>query len=212
MNWTEIFKEVGIVVVIAGLITWLIKKLGQSIIEKNLRAYELELSNKSELYKLELNQSFEEFKAELNLLSEKANKLHNKRIEHIQEIYSLLFDFHSDMQNLISWKVSTGMTPQEIRDNEIKRVQDAGNSGNKFFIYYSKNKLYFAIETCNLIDEIISILRDSHSDFSFKYIFGSMSAELEFENVRKASQNIRDKVPALKTKLEDNFRSIIGVL
>lgn len=211
MNWSEIFKEIGIVGIIGVLITWLIKQLGQNMIDKNIRAYELELSNKSDLYKLELNQSFEEFKAELNLLSEKANKLHDKRIEHIQNIYSLLIDFHSEMHNLISWKVVTGMTPKEIKDNEIKRVQEAGDSGNKFFMYYSKNKLFFNIETCELIDEIISLLKNSHTDFSFKYIFGAISAELEFENIRNAGQNIRDKVPKLKTKLEENFRSIIGV-
>jgi len=212
MDWTSIFKEIGIVGVIGGLITWLIKQLGQREIDKGLKQYELELSNKSDLFKQELNISFEKYKAEINLVSEKANKLHDKRIERIEEIYSLLTDFHSEMQNLISWKVVTGMSKEDIEKQEFDRIQKAGDTGNKFLNYYAKNKLYFNQETCSLIDEIIDLLRTSHLDLSHKYVFGRMPAQLEFENVRNASQSIRDKVPEVKEKLEANFRQIIGVI
>jgi tagatose-1,6-bisphosphate aldolase len=145
-------------------------------------------------------------------VSEKANKLHDKRIERIEEIYSLLTDFHSEMQNLISWKVVTGMSKEDIEKQEFDRIQKAGDTGNKFLNYYAKNKLYFNQETCSLIDEIIDLLRTSHLDLSHKYVFGRMPAQLEFENVRNASQSIRDKVPEVKEKLEANFRQIIGVI
>ncbi len=81
MNWESVLKEIGIVGVIAGLITWLIKQLGQSYIDKNLKAYEKQLDNQSE-----------RFKQELAFISQKASKLHDKRIERIEEIYSLLTD------------------------------------------------------------------------------------------------------------------------
>jgi len=38
-----------------------------------------------------------------------------------------------------------------------------------------------------------------------------MPAKMEFETIKKASESIRDKVPEIKTKLEENFREIIGV-
>ena len=52
MNWTNIISEIGIVGIISGLIVWLIKQLGQSYIDKNVKSYELELKNKSELLRL----------------------------------------------------------------------------------------------------------------------------------------------------------------
>ena len=211
MDWEKIISEIGIVGIIAGLIVWLIKQLGQSLIDKNVKNYELELENKADLFRAELNHAAEEFKSKLEFLSQKAYKLHDKRLEKIEEIYSLLTDFYNDMYTLTTWKVVTGMSNEEVQKQEFYNTQKAGDSGNKFLTYYSKNKLYFNDETCGLIDEIIKLLKDSHSGFSFKYIFGPLSAEFEYERVRKATSQIREKVPEIKTKLERNFRDIIGV-
>lgn len=200
MNWELILKDVGSVGVVAGLITWLIKQLGQNLINKDLKVYELELNKKAELYK-----------QELSFLSQKANKLHDKRIERIEEIYSLLTDFHSDMNALVSWKVTTGMSNEEVKQQELDNVGKAGDSGNKFLSYYSKNRLYFNSDTCKFIDDIIKLLKDSHTDFSFKFIFGNISPQMEFENVKRATEGIRETVPKIKSELEYNFRKIIGV-
>ena len=211
MNWTNIISEIGIVGIISGLIVWLIKQLGQSYIDKNVKSYELELKNKSELFKVELNQSFEKYKSELEFLSQKANKLHDKRLEKIETFYEMLVDFNLDMETLASWKIVTGMTPEEIEKQNLEDVQKASESGNIFFMYYQKNKLYFSIPTCELIEDIIKSLKSSHADFSFKYMFLNLSPELKMEQVKRATNEIRTEVPKLKSKLEDNFREILGV-
>lgn len=211
MDWNKIFTEIGVVGVISGLIVWLIKQLGQSLIDKNVSLYKQELQNKSDLYKAELNQSLEKNKMDLAFLSQKAFKLHDRRLEKIDQMYSLLSDFYNDMYTLTTWKIVTGMSKEEIQKQEYDNTLKAGDSGNKFLSYYDKNKLYFNAETCALIDEIIQLLKDSHSDFSFKYIFGPMSRDFEYERVKKATEQIRSKVPEVKSKLEKNFRDIIGV-
>jgi hypothetical protein len=211
LDWNSILKDIGFVTIISGFITWLIKSLGESYINKNQKNYEQKLQNETEKFKLSLNQTFEKYKSELHFFSEKANKLHDKRIERIEELYYMLNDFHNDMQSLISWKIVTGMTREEIQQQEFDNVKNAEASGNKFLLYYIRYKLYFSNETCNLIDEIIGLLRDSHADFSFKFIFGNISAEMEYENVKKATERIRVKVPEIKVKLEENFKKIIGV-
>lgn len=211
MNWDSIIKDLGIFTIISGLITWLIQKLGENLIAKNQKSYELKLTNESERFKTELNQSLEKYKSELNLIFEKSSKLHDKRIDRIEELYYMLNDFHNDMQVLVSWKIVTGMTKQEVKQQEFDNVKKAETSGNKFLLYYMRHKLYFSLETCTLIDEIIKLLKESHADFSFKYIFGPTSAEMEYENVKKAIEKIRIKVPEIKVKLEENFRKIIGV-
>ncbi|WP_341900744.1 hypothetical protein [Fluviicola taffensis] len=200
MNWETVLKEIGFVGIIGTLITWLIKQLGQNYLDKNLRSYELELTNRAELYK-----------HELSLISQKASKLHEKRIERIEEIYSLLSNFHRDMGEIISWKVVTGMTPEEIKKQEIETVQKAGESGNLLFDYYLTNKLYFNDETCKYIDEIIKELRYGYSDLTFHYTFGNISPQMQFENVRKATVSIRETVPKIKKELEENFQKILGV-
>ncbi|MVO07768.1 hypothetical protein GOQ30_01155 [Flavobacterium sp. TP390] len=200
MNWELILKELGLLTIISGLITWLIKQLGQNLINKDLKTYELELNKKAELYK-----------QELFLISQKASKLHDKRIDRIEELYYMLNDFHNDMQIIVSWKIVTGMTKEEVQQQELNNVKKAETSGNKFLIYYMRHKLYFNLETCKLIDEIINLLKESHADFTFKYIFGPTSAEMEYENIKNATNKIRVKVPEIKIKLEENFRKIIGV-
>ncbi|WP_136842887.1 hypothetical protein [Pedobacter polaris] len=203
--------EIGIVGIISGLIVWLIKQLGQMFIDKNISLYKQELQNKSDQYKSELNQVFEKYKSELAFHSQKAFKLHDRRLEKIDELYSLLSDFYNDMFTLTTWKIVTGMKDEEVKKQEYDNTMKAGESGNKFLIYYDKNKLYFNSETCKLIDEIIQLLKGSHSDFSFKYIFGQVSPQMEIENIKQATEKIRNKVPEVKTKLENNFREIIGV-
>lgn len=211
MDWEKILSEIGVFGIIAGLIVWLIKQLGQRLIDRNTKSYELELQNKADLFRAELNHASEEFKSELEFLSQKANKLHDKRLEQIKEIYSLLTDFYNDMYTLTTWKIVTGMSKEEVQQQEFDNTKKAEQSGNEFLTFYQKNKLYFNQETCGLIDEIIKLLKDSHSDFSFKYIFGPLSADLEIERVKRATEQIREKVPEIKAKLEQNFREIIGV-
>jgi len=211
MDWHKILYDIGIVSIISGLIVWLIKKLGEFVISKKIELYKQELHNETELYKSNLSHAFEEYKIKLDFVSQKAFKLHDKRLERIEELYSLLSDFYSDMLTLTTWKIVTGTSEKEIEDQKYKNTLKAGDSGNKFLIYYDKNKLYFNTETCLLIDEITSLLQESHSDFSFKYIFGTLSKEFEYEDIKKATNKIKVKVPIVKLKLENNFRDIIGV-
>lgn len=211
MDWNKILTDIGIVGIISGLLVWLIKQLGQLFIDKNLSLYKQDLQNKSDLYKSELNQVFEKYKAELAFLSQKAFKLHDRRLEKIDKLYSLLSDFYNDMFTLTTWKIVTGMSDKQIKKQEFENTMKAGETGSKFLSYYDKNKLYFNSDTCKLIDEIIQLLKDSHSDFSFKYIFAQISPQMEIENIKQATEKIRNKVPEVKAKIEKNFRDIIGV-
>ncbi|WP_034893237.1 hypothetical protein [Gillisia sp. Hel_I_29] len=211
MNWNAIIENLGIFGILAGFITWLIKAISQKALDKNLKAYELQLQNQANAYKNELDQSLEKFKNELQLLFEKANKLHSKRLDRIEKIYEMLIDFQNDMTWLVSGRLITGMTPEEVKEEEFQRAVQAEKAGAKLFDYYSKHKLYFNNETCSILDEIIKLLRDSHIDFSFKYIFGTGSAEFEIDRIKKVTETVREKVPKVRKELEENFRKIIGV-
>lgn len=211
MDWNKIVEEIGVVTVISGLVVWLIKKLGEKYINQNMKNYEDKLQHKSDEFRAELNLIAEKYKSELHFLSQKATKLHDKRLENIEKLYSLLNDFYEDMVHLTTMKVTTGMTKEEIEKREFEITKNAEESGNKFISFYHRKKLFFDEGTCELIEEIITLLKDSYSDFSFKYIFGSLSPDFEMERVKRATEKIKEKTPVVQRKLESNFRDILGV-
>ncbi len=209
--WAFVLKELGYITIIAGFVTWLIKQLGQNLINKDLKVYEHELKSKSELFKQELNLSYEKYKHELSILESKVTKLHDKRIERIEMIYSLLTDFYNDMIDLVSMKIVTGRSTEEIEKQEKDDVNKAAQSGNAFLDYYTKNKMYFNNTTSDLIERIIKLLKESHSEFSMKYYFGTLPAKEHYAKIKIAIEKIKDEVPKIKTELEQNFKTILGV-
>lgn len=207
----EIFKELGVLGVLGALIVYLLQKISSHLLNKDVQKYQLELDQKTEKYKNGLSVDLERYKSELLLIHNKITKLHDKRLDHIEEIYFLITDFHDQLQLLINWKVVTGKTKEEIAEDELEQVKIAEKAGNKFLKYYARHKLYFSKETSEIIDSIIKLLRDSHTDFTFKYVFGTGSPEFEIDRIKGITTNLRDKVPPLKKELEENFRSIMGV-
>ena len=67
------------------------------------------------------------------------------------------------MHTLTTWKIVTGMSEQEVKQQNFDDTKKAEESGNIFLNFYSKNKLYFNDETCALIDEIIKLLKEGES-------------------------------------------------
>lgn len=208
----EIFEKLGILGVLGALIIYLVQQLSLHLLNRDIKKYELEINQETEKFKNELNLSLEKHKSELNLIYTKASKLHDKRLDHIAEIYSLLTEFHDYMQLLIGMKNTTGMTEEEKTHEELKDLKNSEIAGNQFLKYYSKHKLYFELEICSNIEEIIKLLRESHVDFSFKYIFGIGSPEFEMDKIKGISKNVREKVPELKKDLEKSFRELLGVV
>lgn len=207
----SIIIEIGKYLIFSGSFAWLVRELIKHLLSKNILSYKNELDSKTEQYKIDLSQSLRQFEHDLEIIASKTTRLHEKRLERIENLYSYLIEYETEMNNMVSGKIVTGMTDEEVKRMEFEDVRKAGEAGQTFFEYYNKNKLFFNKDTCDLIEEIISNLKTSHQGVSLKYVFQNISPEMNYQNYKKAGEMVREVVPKIKLKLEDNFRTIIGV-
>lgn len=196
----DIWKELGTLSIITFGIIWLAKAVSKHLLDQNLKSHELVL-----------NQKLEQYKSELRVTAEKESKLHDKRLDKIHELYSLLTDFYFDLDNLTRGKNVTGMSTEEIEMQNAQDVKCTYAHGYELSIFYEKNKLYFNDETCGLIEEILKTLKGCQYDLTFQYQWMNISVDLQIESFKNARNQIQNKVPMLKKELEKNFRSILKV-
>ena len=211
INWDEIVKSVGLVSIVSGLVVWLIKQLGQHFIDRKFKAYELELKYKSNDYAHQLEKSLEDHRSKLSLVFTKASKLHDRRLEIISELYKKLVLLNQAMQTMTAlWKLaSEDKKADDAAENE--RIKNAGDKYSEFYSYYLENKVFFSIEICELLDSLRNGYYDSYWDYTAKQRFGFTDFELNYENAKKASENVQEKIPPILNQLESEFRKMIGV-
>lgn len=200
MEILEVAEKFGIAGLIVCGSVWLINSISKQMMDKNLQSHELLL-----------NKQLEEFKTQLLLMSDKSSKLHDKRLDKIHELYSLLFEFSQSIHKLVAIKNITGMKPEDIEKEKLEDAQNTFSTGYDFAIFYEKNKLYFNQETCDLIEEIHTTLKDCQWDLTLKYQWRNMSFQLLDNAFSKAKKQLDTKVPELKKLIENNFRKILGV-
>jgi hypothetical protein len=200
MDWLTLLKDLGVFSGFVLAITYLLKTLGKHFMDQNLKIHEMQL-----------NQQLQKHKSELDLVLQKALKLHDHRLEKIQQFYHLLVEFHIDINQLIMIKNVTGKTDEEIKQMKIEEVKKMYESGHEFSVFYQKNKLFFSKETCKLIDELLQIMKSSQFDLSIQYQWMNLSFDLIHESFQKGKEKIESIIPKLKEQLEDNFRNILGV-
>lgn len=200
MTTYTLLKDLGVFTAILGAITWLANVLGKHLIDKNLKIHELML-----------DKQLEKYKSELLLINEKESKLHDRRLDRIQELYSLLTDFYIDLDTLTRWKNVTGMGDEEIKKQQLDEAKQTFTSGHEFSMFYEKNKLYFNPETCATIEELLTIMRGCQYDLTIQYQWMNLPADLQIKHFEQARDQLRTKVPELKQELEKNFRAILRV-
>jgi hypothetical protein len=200
MDIWELLLKLGVFSAIGTGITYLLKTLGKQFMDQNL-----------EIHKMQLNQQLQSHKAELDLINVKQSRLHDKRIETIQELYEKLTEFYLDLDTLIRWKNVTGLTEEQIKQQQFEEANKTFESGNKFTRYYTMNKLYFSVEMCEKIDEIIKEMRSCQYDLTIQYQWMNLSAEMTMDSFKKAREKLEKEVPKLKQQIENEFREILGV-
>ncbi len=200
MTILTVLKDLGIFTILIGGLGWLAKVLGTHMIDKNLRIHELML-----------DQQLEKYKSGLLLINEKESKLHDRRLDRIQELYSLLTDFYIDLDTLTRYKNVTGMSDEELKQQQLDEAKQTFTSGHEFSIFYEKNKLYFSPDTCSTIEELLKIMRGCQYDLTIQYQWLNLSADIQIKHFEQAKDQLTNKVPELKQELEKNFRSILRV-
>jgi hypothetical protein len=213
----EILKMFGFFAIgtsiIVSTIAFLGKKILDQFLKRDLEKFKNQLIVENEKAKLEFEKQVENYKATLNLFNSKQIKLYSKQASIIETLYKYLTDVHWKMLDMTAlFRNVTGKDDQTISAEELDRVQVTAEAGNLFFEFYRNNKIYFSQETCELIESIQNQLRETHSDYSFKYVYGLPPSEMTYEMAKNANEKVREDIPKLLTKLENDFRECLGVI
>jgi len=214
---TELLKYIGIYsaasALIAGMIGYLAKKIIEQILNKDLEKFKGQLQSENQKAKLKFDKEMESYKAGLNLISSRQSKLYSKRSEVIEKLYQKLVDFNNAMLDMTAlMRNVTGKDEKTIQAEEFERISETAELGNGFFLFYQKNKIYFKAETRELIEQIQEGLKQSHSDYSFRYLWGVPPSEMTYKMAKGANEKVRKEIPKLLNTLEDEFRKSIGVI
>jgi len=199
MEWTEAFKVVFAMVASVGgasaiiliLSSWLGKVWGQRILARE----------RAELHRL----------AKQHEIS--FSQLHVERAHVIKVLYEKLVDLYDSMQSLL--KYFQGADEPSL-DEKAQVFRDAHN---EFIRAVARNKIYFGKDTCEIMDRLFFSSRDTYIDIT-TYPIDPRHPELHAvkglyrertEMWEKAREAFKKDIISLKEKLEEEFRSLIGV-
>lgn len=208
MDWISLLKDLGILTIISGFITWLINSITNNYLKKRFAAYGKELENKSKEFELDLNQRIETHRYELEIIKLKNTNVYSKQVDIIETLYKKIFTLQS---RLLEMTALFKYEKEDFEAEERERIEESGKAYNDFLIYYKTNKIYFKKETTLLLDNLVANSYDTIDDYTFWRRWGMKGSDIAFEKIKNASDRMREDIPDILTQIEDDFRELIGV-
>ena len=213
----QLLKFFGIFVTVATLIisaiTYLAKRIVEQLLSRDLEKFKSNLQSENEKARIQFEKEIESYKADLNLAYSKQIQLYSRKSEIIEELYHKLVDLNFMMLDLTAlFRNITGKDELAINAEEVERVNKAAEAGNVFFKFYAINKIYFEKDTCLLIENLQKQFRQSYSEYLFVQQFGAPQGEMNYRMAIQASDRVKEDLPKLMEKIEDDFRNTIGVI
>jgi len=171
--------------------------------------------NKLEKLKKEHSIEITKFQAEINSLKSKENfkftKLHEKRMNVLEESYKLL---NRTIPKLNSYISPAKFIPNDLTwiENEDKLQEEFLIEHNKFTQHFTDNKIYFDEDLEELIENYIRVMRGIYNDYSENHYLKKMGEEFDKEARILASKAYK-KVPSIlapiKKEIEIKFRNLL---
>ena len=137
--------------------------------------------------------------------------LHMKRAEIIDELYGLID------KALLDLHIAIELSEIHSADSQNEIIERAYNGGKKLQEFFGRNKIYFSKSFCEQVQSFIS----RHYELTVKFIpvskkFASDSTDSNeiSENIKqwvKIRNELKEEAQPIKSKLEDEFRLLIGV-
>lgn len=196
MNWENILKETmifftGTSILVSALVV-LAKYLFEHFLAKDLDKFKADISLEIEKYKSQLEK--ENIRHSIQY-----SKLHADRAEIIKELYFKICDVESSLSRFA-----------DTRDDD-KQFNEKGRIMIGTYVsyrdYYKKNKIFFKLEYCKLMKEIDDVFK--------KYLPMDLLLEKTMnerkEFWKKEKSKILKQIRFLKEKLENDFRTMLGV-
>lgn len=187
----EFFQELarfGIAVGGVGfVVAYLIRKLTEQQLSKDLEEFKSDLQRATEIEKLEYT------------------ILQEKRASVISELYSLLSDFEDSARNLTLFPQLSSDLP------EIEKAKLVAENANKFQNYYFKHRIYFNDETCQLVEKLNNVIQGTLNTTEYQNSV-LLFKNIEIDHARVPLKTIiEEMIPSLRRNLEDIFRELLGI-
>lgn len=199
MTWDDTFKIVtamltsvgGASIIILGLSSWLGKVWANRILEKE---------------KAELDRMTKEHEIRFS-------QLHLDRAQTIKKLYVELDDLYQAMISLLKYFQGVDEPKMEEKAAKMKQAHQA------FISTVYKNKIYFNKNMCDIMERLCFESRDAYTDLTTLPV-DPRDPELHsvpglYRERTKTWEKVREKfkkdITELKEKLEESFRSILGV-
>ena len=136
--------------------------------------------------------------------------MYQKRAELLSELYGLVNELHG-----LGYQFGgTYIFGSNKRAKD--RANDAREKIREIQIFFLKNRIYFSIDICNLVAKFIEVISDTldQYDSTFNSLEEISIKENELEQQKEFSKQLfeaEQNLSSLKKRIEDEFRSILGV-
>jgi len=211
-SWFEVLKDIGIFSIAAAFIKSILDNSATRKVEK----FKQRLEHASKEHELILNTNLEKYKSDFSLHINRQNKLHDKRLEIIDELYKKLVTLDSAMKEMTSFMKPIIEDAEKEENGRVQRAQTAFAEYNNYFLYH---KLYFSKEVCVLLETI----RREYFNANWDYFEPKRLAEFTngkpspdgyreaMKTAHLAAMRVTNDIPKTLEMLENEFRKLIGV-
>ena len=224
MDWTVLAKTIGTTTVALGVIGYFLRGVFGQVLSRDREKFRADLSSKHDIeierLRNDLSRDLEKFKADLSAKHDmeierlrndlriaasehetRFTRLHETRAEVIAELYKRLVHAHEAFDAYLS-KVRFAGEP-----DDAQRIGEAARYAHELAGYFLEKRIYFDEELCGDIDVAIQKLVNVFV-WTVNYpqeMPGSM------EKWSQAALHFSERFPAIRAKIERQFRELIGV-
>jgi len=191
--------------VLLAITGWLVRSLITQLLSKDVEGFKTRLTTKAATDVAELTHRLQLIAVEHE---KRTHLLQEKRAQTIERLYSRLVVFLGAAYRF-STPVELGEPPS--KEEKIKELNKAAADFRGFFL---RKRIYFTENVCKKIDELFGAVHNSASRYSMWTAYAENSDEaipMMFEAWDAAWDVMKDKVPPLKSAIEHDFRTLLGV-
>jgi hypothetical protein len=196
------------------------KNLIEYFFKQTIELKKSELTQNLENHKTLIDQENLIFKHKLDTNLNESNiqysKLHADRGEIIKKFYAKLVKLNSSME-VLTHPMKTHSIIQSFDEYETDLRKRASKSYNSLNDFYQKNKIFFQPDTTKVIDKILNVFKTAYIDYNdySEMVKGRIVEDGEIIKSRKKMKDayisVKNEIPEVKKKLEDEFRELLGV-
>ena len=217
--WRALGAGVGGAVTATALLVWLGKTWMTQRIQRSVddvykakeQQRQAEYNTVLETHKAHLSRELEGWKAgyqkALDENRVRFSRLHADRADAIRQLYLKLVT--------VEEAVGAVVNPVRLRsDGEEKLREDMKKAFTDFAQFFTQNRIFFSTEDCECIEKLREIARKAYIDYT---TFEVLPEELEVKDKiaerqlrYKAYEAMTNAFPALRKRLEDEFRAAMG--